>query len=512
MLLPEAKEWIESKLIKNDKKVLNSNSSIETGSEASLKINLDSSCFSGTDYTSQTSETETDTKDECESDITTSEIVPKLIKNVTLKSNDEVTSSETESIISSPIIRTESVDSLVSSQQPQSSDRDDTLELDCGQIDGEEDCDEENERFNPKQSVERENNVRFQRPMRGMMSQRGNRLYGPRPGHSFPPGHPYNKNENYNPHSFHSVPQQNQIMPQQPNMYPPNFRHPHPNNMRPPPQQQQLPPHPNMYRGPRPDFIQNQNMGGPPFRPFNPNMVRGSMPGQFDQMRPRMMVSGQQFHNQRPPQQRPQFIGGGPIHRMGVAPQMVHQVPQSSGVMLPQPVVPRKVLINPNFKGGVEAATNQLMMDTLNSKAQYGPSIDTHSHDDDELLRQQEEFINRNRQHIEKRRHERSPDRDREYSPPRRERRAFSRERDSSFRNSYRGGRRDDRNVPKRRRSGSFERQRNDEGKEKDVSFCFLLIFLTSVFDNFFCRWKKMRRLENTDNKLKIKKLKEKSL
>lgn len=107
------------------------------------------------------------------------------------------------------------------------------------------------------------------------------------------------------------------------------------------------------------------------------------------------------------------------------------------------------------------------MMDTLNNKAQYGSSIEHHSHDDDELLRQQEEFINRNRQHIEKRRYERSPDRDREYSPPRRERRAYSRERDSSFRNSYRGGRRDDRNVPKRRRSGSFERPRNDGGKEK---------------------------------------------
>lgn len=344
MLLPEAEEWIQSKLIENETKL---NSSIESGSGSSLQINLESSCFSGTDYTSQTSETETDTKDECESDITTSEIVP----NSKLIEKSEVTSTETDCVTSSPIVRTESVDS---SQPPQSSDRDDTLELDCGQIDGEEDCDEENERFNPKQSVERENNVRFQRPMRGMMSQRGSRMYGPRPGNqSFPPGHPYNKNENYNPHSFHSVPPQNQ-----PNMFPPNFRHPHPNNMRPPPQQQP-PPHHNMYRGPHPDFIQNQ-MGGnrPPFRAFNPNMVRGAMPGQFDQMRPRMMVAGQQFHNQGPPQQRPQFIGGAPIQRMSVAPQMVHQMPQSSG-MLQQPVVARKVLINPNFKGGVEAATSK---------------------------------------------------------------------------------------------------------------------------------------------------------
>lgn len=349
---------------------MNLNSSIESASESNLKINLESSCFSSTDYTTQTSETETetDTKDEYESDQTTTTSEQTTVPNS--KSVDEaLTSTETESIISSPIIRTESVDSLeVSSQQqqPQNSDRDDTLELDCGQIDGDEDCDEESERFNPKQSVERENNVRFQRPMRGSMAQRGNRLYGPRPGgqSSFPPGHPYNKNENYNPHSFHSVP------PQQSNMFPPNFRHPHPNNMRPPPsqqqQQQQPPPHHGMYRGPHPDFIQNQNMIGnrPPFRAFNPNMVRGSMPGQFDQMRPRMMVSGQQFHNQGPPQQqqRPQFIGGGPINRMGiVAPQMIHQLPQqqSSVGMLQQNIVSRKVLINPNFKGGVEAATSK---------------------------------------------------------------------------------------------------------------------------------------------------------
>lgn len=57
---------------------------------------------------------------------------------------------------------------------------------------------------------------------------------------------------------------------------------------------------------------------------------------------------------------------------------------------------------------------------------------------DAELLRQQEAFINQNRMHIEKRRHERSPDRDhreRSYSPPshggrRTDRRVYNRERD----------------------------------------------------------------------------------
>lgn len=63
-------------------------------------------------------------------------------------------------------------------------------------------------------------------------------------------------------------------------------------------------------------------------------------------------------------------------------------------------------------------------MDTLNNP-QY-----VSANNDAELLRQQEAFINQNRMHIEKRRHERSPERERNYSPPRRERRAYSRERD----------------------------------------------------------------------------------
>lgn len=58
---------------------------------------------------------------------------------------------------------------------------------------------------------------------------------------------------------------------------------------------------------------------------------------------------------------------------------------------------------------------------------------------DAELLRQQEAFINQNRMHIEKRRHDRSPERDhreRSYSPPpshgASRRRAYSRERDTA--------------------------------------------------------------------------------
>lgn len=71
------------------------------------------------------------------------------------------------------------------------------------------------------------------------------------------------------------------------------------------------------------------------------------------------------------------------------------------------------------------------MLDTMKSSSHYMPHVGLMggsgsgpmppaSRHDDELLRQQEAFINQNRMHIEKRRHERSPDRDRDrsYTPP----------------------------------------------------------------------------------------------
>lgn len=94
------------------------------------------------------------------------------------------------------------------------------------------------------------------------------------------------------------------------------------------------------------------------------------------------------------------------------------------------------------------AIIDQLMLDTLKSSSHFMPhvgaaAIPTASRHDDELLRQQEAFINQNRMHIEKRRHERSPERDhrdRSYTPPppsgaassarRGDRRPYSRERE----------------------------------------------------------------------------------
>lgn len=109
------------------------------------------------------------------------------------------------------------------------------------------------------------------------------------------------------------------------------------------------------------------------------------------------------------------------------------------------------------------------------------PPINATSRHDDELLRQQEAFINQNRMHIEKRRHERSPEhdhRDRSYSPPanslstssRRDRRPYSRERDTVARKPVASGgsgggagapyaRRDD--AGRGRRAGSRDAQQH---------------------------------------------------
>lgn len=98
---------------------------------------------------------------------------------------------------------------------------------------------------------------------------------------------------------------------------------------------------------------------------------------------------------------------------------------------------------------------------------------------DDELLRQQEAFINQNRAHIERRRRsrDRSIDRERErsYSPPNR-RRVYDRDRKpyNPYRDDNRGRRggsreRDNefRNTGKRR-SGSFDRD-SDRNKNSQV-------------------------------------------
>lgn len=81
------------------------------------------------------------------------------------------------------------------------------------------------------------------------------------------------------------------------------------------------------------------------------------------------------------------------------------------------------------------------MLETMKNPQFLPPSAPaTDTKYDAELLRQQEAFINQNRMHIEKRRHERSPERDhreRSYTPPphgsrRSDRRVYPREREDA--------------------------------------------------------------------------------
>lgn len=247
------------------------------------------------------------------------------------------------------------------------------------------------------------------------------------------------------------------------------------------------------------------NDGNRMYRPFGPNMIRvgglGVGPGsgggghpRFDgnmRLRLPLNVQGSQFQQQQ--QQRPNFVGqlqppplqqqqpsSHPGNIMIVrTPVQPHLHSNMSMSQTSAPLLPRKILINPNFKRGVEAAKTQLMMENLQYMSHMGHAapVVVPMQTDEDLLRQQEAFINQNRMHIEKRRHERTPERERDYSPsPRRERRGHSRERsDYVGRNSsnYRGGRMrrdglDGKSLSKRPRSGSFDRGNSDKVKTEE--------------------------------------------
>ncbi|KAG5666380.1 hypothetical protein PVAND_014409 [Polypedilum vanderplanki] len=147
-------------------------------------------------------------------------------------------------------------------------------------------------------------------------------------------------------------------------------------------------------------------MGIGPQQRMPPNMRPGPFP----------LQRGNFFMQQRP----------GPIGQPNIRPQrFFYPNPNNNAPPVPQPVpaptsyvptpivhpaaasasasaMPRKVLINPNFKGGVEAVKSQLLKD-FSSTSSLAPMSE------EELLRKQQEFINRNMRSIEKRRHERSP-------------------------------------------------------------------------------------------------------
>lgn len=279
---------------------------------------------------------------------------------------------------------------------------------------------------------------------------------------SLPLPHPHDPHSLPNPHSH---PHPSQLKPRHPfpgyrPSGPGGFRHPNPAGI------YTTVPHDYGPGGGNPQF--NQNFGPPPHghphgpRPmYRPEMQGAPMGvGMPPGMRPGLRM-------QRPPHNsgmpiNPNFGNGPPLRHPQSIPPLQMPINNSAGgmsagvvgvpgvlppggptqpmplgggnsSMQPTTMRPSKVLINPNFKGGVEAATNKFIKET-----QFMSTISSHvSHlqSDDELLRQQEEFINKNRQHIEKRRHERSPlplprrsrsrsprshSRERSYSPPKR--------------------------------------------------------------------------------------------
>ncbi|GAB0098974.1 uncharacterized protein DMENIID0001_147900 [Sergentomyia squamirostris] len=383
---------------------------------------------------------------------------------------------------------------------------DDVIDLDYSYTDGDiEDSDDPGERRNPKTTTEREALVSdsdefrfrndrsmrgFPRRMRGAPMGRGMSGRFPRG----PPGFPHYRqplpNENFNPQTPQIIPdfQFRGVVPDQshgPPLIPPggapppggSYRHPFPPFDHKPMPMFGPPGEGQQFRGQNPRGIEFGPRGNRvQFRPFNPNGVRPSFRPNMPRMPPRMEIM------------RPPYISQASSSSSSFpAPPRPYSGPQNHMAMQQaqqQSKLPRKVLINPNFKGGVEAATNQLMMDTL-QHPQFINSISnhvTHLHSDEELLRQQEEFINKNRMHIEKRRHERSPererDRERDYSspPPRRERRASSRDRGTMvYRSGYRGRRGDSREIDdrrgdwrRRRRSTSPERNKLDEDKRSE--------------------------------------------
>lgn len=315
--------------------------------------------------------------------------------------------------------------------------------------------------------------------------------------------HPYrNSGENYGPPNFMNQfglmnrHPGNMMQPRPPHNRMPQMQQSHqpgqpPMNRLPPPQMMPQPMPPQGIRMQRPIFFPNAGPpppNGPNFHPAPPfgnnqRMIR-PMPQQMHQFppfppqNPNNMIAPRPIHPPQPP-----------IHNQNINPTFGVRPIGPTPVIAPT-LPARKVLLNPNFKGGVQAATSkfttkhlcidcfshgilrlfsdQLMMDTLKNSQMLSASREA------DLLRQQEAFINQNRMHIEKRRRSRefSPERERSYSPPIR-RRAHSRERKPyGERPPFRGGknRRANSREPydnRRRRSGSREHDKNEEKVRK---------------------------------------------
>jgi hypothetical protein len=153
------------------------------------------------------------------------------------------------------------------------------------------------------------------------------------------------------PHAPHHMtprqPYRQKFQPRWPNAGPPRWNHIPPGAQ---PQQMPFQRGPNM--APRPPMM---GPGGPgpqrPMRPFGPQLRQPfNFNNNFMQSRPPLRpppMSRPRFFypNHGPPMGDPSMQGFPPSNQMGGGP--------------PPPGLPRKVLINPNFKGGVEAAKSE---------------------------------------------------------------------------------------------------------------------------------------------------------
>lgn len=274
---------------------------------------------------------------------------------------------------------------IIQSQDTQSSSQltsDETSfdnELNYDELDAD-DSDEDSERRNPKTCVERSVDPpvgptganpsepgRQQQPGPFNRPQRGGGHFPNMRGRFPPPYHPYRTpgNENFNP-QFHPQyrPPQNHMMGGRP-MHPPGpFGGPmHPYaRMRPGmPLNQRLPMPPPPHG---PQLHPNHPGAGPPF---------GFNPGGPGQMPPRAgpgPFGGPQRFPPRPRADGPNSAGGfrHPMHGAPLLPPQqqppLHNNAVAGSAPIPQPpqlptISGRKVLINPNFKGGVQAATSK---------------------------------------------------------------------------------------------------------------------------------------------------------
>lgn len=240
------------------------------------------------------------------------------------------------------------------------------------------DSDDFRERRNPKTCVERETPHSLEdtsKPKNFSQFQRNRHPRGPVPRLNNPMYPGGGNNDNFNQQPF--MLQQYRGGPRRPMVPgPPNdfMRNPNMGMMRGPGPHRMpmhgMPPHPNRLQGPPNVGLPHQRMQRPPFQTqqmFNPGMPPQGM------MRPRipvpnahpMMPQNQPF-GQFPPQAHPGNVRPSmppntsmPITQvMNVATAIPNQPPQ---LPLPLPIGgSRKVLINPNFKGGVQAATSKL--------------------------------------------------------------------------------------------------------------------------------------------------------